>query len=50
VFRDIRMPFGSRKSGETARQTAARETLEETGLDVTVSAATFIDPSEPKPV
>ena len=36
VFRDIRMPFGSRKLGETARQTAARETLEETGLDVTV--------------
>ncbi len=32
------MPFGSRKSGETARQTAARETLEETGLDVTVGA------------
>lgn len=36
VFRDIRIPFGSRKSGETARQTAARETLEETGLYVTV--------------
>ena len=38
VFRDIRIPFGSRKSGETARQMAARETLEETGLDVTVGA------------
>lgn len=36
VFRDIRIPFGSHKPGETARQTAARETLEETGLDVTV--------------
>lgn len=36
VFRDIRIPFGSRKTNETARQTATRETLEETGLDVAV--------------
>lgn len=36
VFGDIRIPFGSRNPGETARQTAVRETLEETGLHVTV--------------
>ena len=36
VFRDIRIPFGSHEPGETARETAARETLEETGLDVAV--------------
>ncbi len=38
VFRDIRIPFGSHQPGETARETAARETLEETGLDVAVGA------------
>jgi 8-oxo-dGTP pyrophosphatase MutT (NUDIX family) len=35
-FGDIRIPFGSHKTGETARQTAARETKEETGIDVDV--------------
>ncbi len=38
VFRDIRIPFGSHEPGETARETAARETLEETGLDVAVGS------------
>ena len=36
VFRDLRIPFGSHEPGETARGTAARETFEETGLDVAV--------------
>ena len=35
-FGDIRIPFGSHKTGETARETAARETKEETGIDVDV--------------
>ena len=35
-FGDIRIPFGSHRTGETARQTAARETKEETGIDVEV--------------
>ena len=38
VFRDIRIPFGSHEPGETARETAPRETLEETGLDVAVGS------------
>ena len=33
---DIRIPFGSHETGETARETAARETKEETGIDVDV--------------
>ncbi len=35
-FGDIRIPFGSHEIGETAQETAARETMEETGLDVDV--------------
>lgn len=35
---DIRIPFGSHRTGETARETAARETREETGIDVDVGA------------
>ncbi len=35
-FGDLRIPFGSHKTGETAQQTAARETKEETGIDVDV--------------
>ena len=35
-FGDIRIPFGSHKIGETAQETAARETKEETGIDVDV--------------
>ena len=35
-FGDIRIPFGSHKTGETARETAARETREETGIEVDV--------------
>jgi 8-oxo-dGTP pyrophosphatase MutT (NUDIX family) len=37
-FNDIRIPMGKRQDGETARETAIRETREETGLDVTVGA------------
>lgn len=37
-FGDIRIPFGSHKTGETARETAARETSEETGIDVEVGS------------
>ena len=36
MFGDIRIPFGSHKTGETALETAARETKEETGIDVNV--------------
>ena len=32
----IHLPIGSHEPGESARETAARETREETGLDVTV--------------
>lgn len=35
-FGDIRIPFGSHEIGETAQETAARETKEETGIDVDV--------------
>ena len=35
-FGDIRIPFGLHEIGETAQETAARETMEETGLDVDV--------------
>ena len=35
-FGDIRIPFGSHEIGETAEETAARETKEETGIDVDV--------------
>ena len=37
-FGDIRIPFGAHEIGETAQDTAARETLEETGLDVDVGS------------
>ena len=33
---DIRIPFGMHRTGETAQETAARETKEETGIDVDV--------------
>lgn len=36
LFRNIHLPMGSHEPGETARETAARETLEETGLEVVV--------------
>ena len=32
---DIRIPMGKHETGETARETAIRETREETGLEVT---------------
>lgn len=32
---DIRIPMGKHKAGETARETAIRETREETGIEVT---------------
>ena len=37
-FGDIRIPFGAHEIGETAQDTAARETMEETGLDVDVGS------------
>lgn len=36
AFRQISIPMGSHRPGETAQETATRETLEETGLDVVV--------------
>ncbi|MFQ5937144.1 MAG: NUDIX hydrolase [Acidiferrobacterales bacterium] len=36
TFGDIRIPMGSHRSGETAGETAIRETREETGLEVRV--------------
>lgn len=36
VLNEISIPMGSHKPGETAKDTATRETLEETGLDVIV--------------